>query len=722
MGSAAFLVEACRQLGDELVSSWDVYGGRPEIPPDEDAVTYARRLIAQRCLYGVDRNPVAVDLAKMSLWLVTLASEHPLTFLDHALRHGDSLVGLDRRQIETFDWKAGAPSFAAIRIGSAVDRVTQLRTAIREAGDEVSDAALRDLWDEAEHELSDVRLYGDLLLEAFFSGEKAKDRETARVAYADEIVNGTAGARRAWLGELRHAERPLAPFHWEVELPEVFDRPDPGFDVIVGNPPFMGGHFVWGALGGAYRDWLKVEHSDTGGKAVDLVAHFFRQTFKLTRTSGTVGLIATNTIGQGDTRHAGLHAILKQGGHIYSARRRVPWPGLAAVVVSVVHISRTDGLRPILDEKPVDAINSYLMAGKDHDPVRLSANARHSYRGSMVYGMGFTFDDKNPIASPLSMMHALSKDRRNAARIKPFVGGEDVNTRSRETVERYIIDFGNLTLAEAQRWPALLDILRSKVKPERDKLGGYGVADRRRQRWWQYGSYAGTLQAAIALTDRCMVLSQVSPHLALRFWPTNALFSHATIVFPLDTNAAFCALQSRPHELWARFFGSTLEDRLRYTPSDCFETFPFPLDWTTDPSLESVGQTYCDFRAQLMIDHDEGLTKTYNRFHDPNETDPSIFRLRELHTEMDRAVLLAYGWDDVPTDCEFLLDYEIDETEWGTKKKPYRYRWPDAVRDDVLARLIALNGERADDERRSGATAAPKKPRPTKPKQREALL
>src|ERR1035441_2701762 len=102
MGSGAFLVEACRQLGDALVEAWNAHGRRPEIPHDEDEVTLARRMVAQRCLYGVDRNPVAVDLAKMSLWLVTLAREHPLTFVDHALRPGDSLVGLSREQIESF--------------------------------------------------------------------------------------------------------------------------------------------------------------------------------------------------------------------------------------------------------------------------------------------------------------------------------------------------------------------------------------------------------------------------------------------------------------------------------------------------------------------------------------------------------------------------------------------------------------------------------------------
>src|SRR5262249_31227988 len=89
MGSGAFLVEACRQLGEELVKAWHVHACLPPLPPDEDELLHARRLVAQRCLYGVDKNPLAVDLARLSLWLVTLAKDHPFTFLDHSLRCGD---------------------------------------------------------------------------------------------------------------------------------------------------------------------------------------------------------------------------------------------------------------------------------------------------------------------------------------------------------------------------------------------------------------------------------------------------------------------------------------------------------------------------------------------------------------------------------------------------------------------------------------------------------
>ena len=123
-----------------------------------------------------------------------------------------------------------------------------------------------------------------------------------------------------------------------------------------------------------------------------------------------------------------------------------------------------------------------------------------------------------------------------------------------------------------------------------------------------------------------------------------------------------------------------MKDDLRYTPSDCFETFPFPEDWESRPDLETAGKTYYDFRADLMVRNDEGLTKTYNRFHDPEEDSPDIIKLRELHAAMDRAVLDAYGWTDIPTACEFLLDYEVDEEESGRRKKPWRYRWPDEVR------------------------------------------
>ena len=251
----------------------------------------------------------------------------------------------------------------------------------------------------------------------------------------------------------------------------------------------------------------------------------------------------------------------------------------------------------------------------------------------------------------------------------------------------------------AADWPDLLAIAARQVKPERQKLGENADARRRKTKWWLWGRYTPALFSALAGLDQVLVVNcGATPHLAVALLPSRMVFAHSLALFSFATYTAFCMLQSRVHEIWARFFGSSMKDDLRYTPSDCFETFPFPGRWETDGSLETAGRAYYEYRAALMVEHDEGMTKTYNRFHDIYENNLRITELRELHTSMDRAVLDAYGWTDIATDCEFLLDYEIDEARWGRKKKPYRYRWPDTVRDEVLARLLALNAEQAADE------------------------
>ncbi len=710
MGSGAFLVEACRQLGDALVEAWHAYGEAPAIPPDEDEMIFARRLIAQRCLYGVDRNPVAVDLAKMSLWLVTLAKDHALTFVDHALRHGDSLVGLSRQQIEAFHWVPDTPlfqvGFETMQVREHVATVAERRQRIREADERVSDRERRDLWDQAQFELGKVRFFGDLVVAAFFEGEKSKEREAQRSVYANAVVSGEAERYRSWLEKWRHAKQPLAPFHWEIEFPEVFERENPGFDGIVGNPPFAGKNSVIATNVSSYLHWLKNLHEESHGNA-DLVAHFFRRAFNIIRQDGAFGLIATNTIGQGDTRSSGLRWICQHGGDIFAVTKRVKWPGLAAVVVSVLHVSKGVFRGPKwLDDREVERISAFLIHRGGHDdPARLAANAGKSFQGSIVLGMGFTFDDTatKGVATPLSEMRRLIEaDPRNQEVIFPYIGGKEVNTNPTHAHHRCVINFGNKTEEECgHRWPDLMAIVEAKVKPERMKT----KRDVRKKYWWRFGETTPALSAAIAGLDRVLVIPQTSNVQAFVFLPSKMVFGHTLIVFPVSEYCSFAVLQSRFHQSWSAFLGPTMKDDLRYTPSDCFETFPFPEGWEDRPDIEAVGLAYYEFRAALMVRNDEGLTKIYNRFHDPDDRDQEIVKLRELHAAMDRAVLDAYGWTDLPLDCEFLLDYDVDEEEWGKKKKPYRYRWPDVVRDEVLVRLIELNAARAKEEIRSGATA-----------------
>ncbi|MFM7424536.1 MAG: type IIL restriction-modification enzyme MmeI [Elainella sp.] len=377
----------------------------------------------------------------------------------------------------------------------------------------------------------------------------------------------------------------------------------------------------------------------------------------------------------------------------------------------------------LLDGKPVEKITAFLFdKGGNDDPVRLLANAGKSFQGSIVLGMGFTFDDTNPDATPIvEMQRLIEQDPRNAERIFPYIGGEEVNSSSTHAHHRYVINFFDMSEEEAWKWPDLMQIVKDKVKPERDVQ----KRDALRIRWWQYAEKRPGLVKAIAQCERVLVIPRHQPNWSLTFMSSNLVFSEALIICALDTYATFCILQSRIHEVWARFFGSSLEDRLRYTPSDCFETFPFPLNWETNPTLEAIGQTYYEFRAELMVRHNAGLTATYNRFHDPDETNPDILKLRQLHAQMDRAVLNAYGWTDISTDCEFRLDYEDEDaltpdpsprTGEGRKsrKKPWRYRWPEAVHDEVLARLLKLNQERAEAEKRGAS------PKPTRRKQTAA--
>ena len=212
-------------------------------------------------------------------------------------------------------------------------------------------------------------------------------------------------------------------------------------------------------------------HDESHGNA-DLVAHFYRRAFDLVRDGGTLGLIATNTIAQGDTRSSGLRWICEHGGEIYQATKRVQWPGEAAVVVSVLHIAKTgtaadvgtegepaengtpgDGLATarfagakVLDGAIVENITAFLFHRGGHaDPVRLEANAGKSFQSeAYVLGMGFTFDDtdKKGVASPLSEMERLIEaDPHNREAIFPYIGGEEVNTSPTHAHHRYVINF-----------------------------------------------------------------------------------------------------------------------------------------------------------------------------------------------------------------------------------------------------------------------------------------
>jgi type I restriction-modification system DNA methylase subunit len=777
MGSGAFLVESCRYLAELLEQAWNREGLPEALKPGgqalgEDPLLYARRLIAQGCLYGVDKNPFAVNLARLSLWLVSLSKDAPFTFVDHALKCGDSLVGIERSEIE----KAlkGASRQREIQM-AYLDQVRQqeaksFATFHADSRSDADDAQKRQALDDLNASTAYLRTVGDLLVAAFFNGKKPKEREELKQLYlAATLQHNTAAELEDELAEplerLREGEKGIQPLHWQLAFPDVFGRPESGFDVFVGNPPFVGGRKIKEALGEPFQDWHQTQYPESSANA-DLCSFFFLRCFALLRPGGSLGLIATNTIAQGDTRSTGLRWICLNGGTIYAAHKRYKWPGVAAVVVSVVHLLKGAYADvKLLDKRPVEQITAFLFAKGGHDdPKQLAANSGKSFVGSFVLGMGFTFDDSGPadddtpgIPSPISTMERLIAEKpKNAEVIFPFIGGEEVNSSPTHDHHRYVIDFRDRSEDESRlEWRELMEVVEKKVKPERQRKKpnrDFVLRSPLPQRWWHHADKRPALYSAIEGCERVLVKPQVSKTVAFALLTRRMIFSQKTIVFPFTHSSIFPLLQSRMHEYWTRAFTSTMKDDLNYSPSDCFETFPFPtalLDSAaTDPthadtrqSLEAIGERYHQFRAELMVNNNEGLTSTYNRFHDPAETSSDLLELRRLHGEMDQAVLAAYGWNDgappgpLNSPCGFGLDYldleddaqlpddlqeRIDSGElffWGPdvasafeaqvraygavkgkKKLPWRYRWPDDVRDEVLARLLALNAERYAEE------------------------
>ena len=705
MGSGAFLVEACRAIAARLVKAWEVHRDKkPVIPPDEDEELHARRLVAQRCLYGVDKNPLATDLAKLSLWLATLARDHEFTFLDHVLKSGDSLVGLTQAQIAAAHWhpsKPGLPLFRQL-VKDRVAETMKGRGEIQAAPDDTARAIQEQRHKSLEARLKDIRVLGDAVIAAFFAEDKPKAREKKRA----DVESWLTGSLKTGLDKLhdmaatlKRGPHPLLPFHWEVEFPEVFARENAGFDAIIGNPPFRGGSRISGTLGRSYLDWL-LSREETHGNS-DLVAYFFRRAFDNLRSHGCLGLIATNTIAQGDTRTSGLTAILHSGASIVRAIKRLPWPGEAAVIVSVIHILKGKQELAQLDGRSVRRISAYLIEGSlDDAPARLAANDDKSFKGSYVFGMGFTFDDvaaAKGTANPTSLMsEIILKNPACAERIFPYLGGVDVNNSPTHSHSRYVIDFGDLSEIEARsRYPELMHVIETKVKPQRAKDNREAY----RKYWWRFAERQTRMLAAISGCSRVLAIARVTPLLAFTFLNRGIVYNEKIIVFPFDHWRYFGVLQSRIHETWVRAFTSTLKDDLNYAPTDCFDTFPLPEgeDWFS--GVDYKAERYFVHRAALMVARNDGMTKTYHRFDEPIETAEDIWRLRELHAGMDRSVLEAYDWRDLAARAAPVF---LDETNEDDHTYQGRLFWPSDFRDEVLARLLTLNAERHAEEVRLG--------------------
>ncbi len=716
MGSGAFLVQATRYLSDKLVNSWhkisentnkpitipygaESFGAEGEIllPVEySEQYKYAKRYVAMECIYGVDINPLAVEIAKLSIWLETLSRDLPFTFIDHKLLCGDSLLGIttvdDLEKVTQTGIYDLFSSCDAKQIGLAIEARLEIET--------LPDFSVKDRKIKVEklkrsnEELKEVKAH----LTKLFKG------------HVIDIINKTS----------RNNEnvRPIEfenSFHWLLNFSEVFisiEKNKSGFDAIIGNPPFLGGSKLTGYFGEDYREYLVELLANKMRGSADLVSYFFLRAIDLLKASGNFGLLATNTIAQGDTRVTGLSQIVKKG-VIYSAFPDEPWEGNAAVITSRIHICKSNKWfgKKILLEKSVEMISPFLSDENDKNPFMMQENESKSFEGVKILGMGFTLSEEEAL-------EFIKNDPKNKDALYPYLNGQDLNSSSKQSPSKWVINFWDWPLERAKQYHSLFKIILERVKPERE------INNRKvyRENWWHYAEKRPKLFHKIGRhkffekhsteykyptqpTNLVMVIPIVTKYLSFCLLENEFVYSNKIGVFIYLSYYYFSVLQSNIHEIWARKYSSTLGMGLNYSSTDCFETFPFPNVLPADPEkvdennqivkeLDVRGEEYHKLRKSVMLKFDIGLTNLYNAFHDPAEKREEFETLRKLHKEIDETVLSAYGWTDIK------LSHDFIEVPYLPANDRLRYTICEKARLEILRRLLKLNFERHDEELR----------------------
>jgi hypothetical protein len=723
MGSGAFLVQACRYLSERLVEAWETLekehpgevlitpeGGFSQGEPSErlipkeaaERLAIARRLVADRCLYGIDINPMAVEMAKLSIWLITVDKSRPFTFLDHALKSGDSLLGVSSvKQIENFSLRPGdrQVTFATANLFRYVDEASAKRRELERvpSNNHGQIETKNRLHAEAEAATAKLKALADALIALELAGFDGEKYETQRTLAADEVETAMEDSLSELQGHARQKLGSRHPFHWGVEFPEIFQNG--GFDAIVGNPPYLGAPKLTGTFGNDYREFL-IDFIANGVKGLaDLCAYFVLRTTAVVRENGLCGLVVTSAIAEGDTREVGLQQMTDRGWTVIRATSRAPWPGTANVTYSSIWLSPKQWTGEFfLNDERVSGVTPLLTAKQEVSgpPKRLKANLEKSFNGVKVYGDGF-------VITPDEAEALIAEDPRNKDVLYPYITTKDVNSDATHRPSAWAIRFfdwpldrasapGGYSGSVAADFPNCIAIVEARVKPERtrrDENGQFVVRDPMPQRWWIYGEKRPGLYSAISgLKHVLAVGTQATKYVAFAVLDKAMVFSHSLSIIADDSFATFAVLHSNLHEIWARHYGGYNLALLRYSPTDLFETFPFP---SRLQDLEDLGCAYYEHRRSVMLTRQEGLTDTYNRFHDAKENAAEIQRLRALQVEVDQAVISAYGWNELD------LGLGFHETKQGI-----RFTLSDAARRTVLDRLLALNHKRYDEEVESG--------------------
>jgi hypothetical protein len=739
-GSGHILLNAARRIGAELAKV-----RTDEDQPSPQAYRQGVRDVIQHCIYGVDKNPLAVELCKVAFWLEAHNPGAPLNFLDHHIKCGDAIVGLAHKEElkngiadEAFKKMPGddktiraklaknnkqerksadnVKQYYEVRLKESVDHLSK----VFDHFDKLPEATVEEIENKrkAYQEMLSgqswwrLKNLADIQVAQFFipKNEANEDKIITDGEYQD-FLGGRKSLQGPKVGKAMAIAEEKRFFHWFLEFPEVFVAG--GFDCILGNPPYLGGQALSGTFGFSFCELTRYLFSPA--KGCDLVTFFLRRNYQITKPKGFNAIITTNSIIDGKTREGGLDVILKQqDGNINFAARSIRWPGTANLYVSLIALTKSEWKRSReLDGKPVDYISSFFEDTHDlGSPMPLDQNQNQMFQGSIFLGDGFllTYEEKDRL---------IASDPKNAEVIFPVINGQEVNSDPEQKPGRCIINFFDWSINKAMKYKIPFEIVRDKVKPVRDR------ANRRsnRENWWIYAEHRPGLCNRLKKISSCFLIARTTKYLNFSISETKRVFTDALFVYVNDEYSKFTILQSTIHNEWARKYSGSLETRLRYSPSDCFVNFPFPQKLTKDmeTNLNQQGEEYHEHRRQLMLKMQLGLTKTYNLFHtkeltlthvieaskQEEQTCESAFKdiltLRKLHKQMDEIVLQAYGWQDINLSHDF---YEVD---YLPENDRIRYTISPESRKEILQRLLKLNHEIYEQEVKAGLHAKNKK-------------
>jgi type I restriction-modification system DNA methylase subunit len=742
-GSGHILLAAARRIGLELATV-----RTKEDQPSPTALRKAIRDVIRECIYGVDLNPLAVELCKVALWLEAHSPGEPLNFLDHHIKCGNAIVGFAGYD----DLKNGIPDEAFIAIPGDEKPVASAFRKRNKAEREKHLTGMLPLRIEVKTHLDSLcslrkkfaalpeRTPHEIEIKKNNFNELNKNidawtlNQIAAIPIAQFYLHKTeankvnlitdALFRKYLKGELRLQGQATAAawamafqkkfFHWFLEFPEIMEKG--GFDCILGNPPYLGGQALSGTYGYQFCGYVRHAFAPTG--LSDLVVYFLRRIYSLLKPGGFTAFITTNSIKDGDVRKDGLEQVVTQGGSINFAIRGIKWPGRAKLVVSLISLYRGRWDRKyVLDGREVPIITPYLEDSEDiGSPKNLSTNANKIYQGSIFLGDGFllTHQEAHQI---------IQDDHSNKEVIQRIINGQELNNTPDQEPGRSIINFRDWSESSARKYVSAFSIIESKVRPAREAQSDPGG----REFWWRFLRPRTELYAKIINTNRCFIAARTTKYLSFSASSTDRVFSDALYVFSTDRWDLFSIVQSTIHEIWARKYSGALETRLRYSPSDCFETFAFPRGlWTNQsPPLWTIGEQYHSHRRNLMLSLWIGLTDIYNLFHSrevendikklyitrskkdphghniptryrqnvlsttPQDALAGILKLRQLHIELDKSVLEAYGWGDLP------LSHGFKEIETLPENDRLRHTICPEARKEILKRLLIENHRQA---------------------------